>query len=112
MTDPVLSFWEKQAQDFGTSDLATAPDHYYRELEINRIKDVLAGLTHNTILDVGCGNGYSTIKLAQIFPDATLIGIDYSEKMIDAAKQAAGRPGFPMRNSSLATSLPFPSTSN
>ena len=24
MTDPVLSFWEKQAEDFGTSDLATS----------------------------------------------------------------------------------------
>jgi len=94
MTDPVHSFWEKQAQDFGTSDLATAPDHYYRELEIGRIKDVIAGLTHNTILDVGCGNGYSTIKLAQIFPDATIVGIDYSGKMVDAAKAAAGQAGI------------------
>src|SRR3954453_18673055 len=94
MTDPVHSFWEKQAQDFGTSDLATAPDHYYRELEISRIKDVIAGLSHNTILDIGCGNGYSTIKLAQIFPDATIIGIDYSGKMIDAANAAAGQAGI------------------
>ena len=94
MADPVLSFWEKQAEDFGTSDLATAPDHHYRELEISRIKDVIAGLPHKTILDVGCGNGYSTIKLAQIFPDATIIGIDYSAKMIDAARDAAGQAGI------------------
>ena len=90
MVDPVKAYWEKQAQHHATSDLATAPDHAYRELEIRKIKENIANINdRGSILDVGCGNGFSTIELAKEFPTSMFIGIDYSESMIKAAQKAA-----------------------
>jgi len=39
-----------------------------------------------SILDVGVGPGYSLIKLADKFPDATMIGVDPSPEMIQLAR--------------------------
>lgn len=38
------------------------------------------------ILDVGCGDGALTAKLAEIVPDGSVMGIDASEGMINAAQ--------------------------
>ena len=81
--DSIKDFWDKQADKYKTSDLATAPDHHYRELEISRILPHLSDGSH--ILDIGCGNGYSTLKFAIENPGATILGVDYSEKMIKQA---------------------------
>ncbi|MGI6453706.1 MAG: methyltransferase domain-containing protein [Syntrophomonadaceae bacterium] len=40
-----------------------------------------------TILDVGCGNGCSTKKLQEIFPGATVYGLDFSEPMLELARE-------------------------
>lgn len=73
----------------GPSDLATAPDHFYRTVEIEAIKRVVSNLKHDTILDVGCGNGYTTLQLAKEFPDATIVGVDFSPAMIEEANKVA-----------------------
>lgn len=39
------------------------------------------------VLDVGCGNGWATRKLAQIAPGVQAIGIDVSPKMIARAEE-------------------------
>lgn len=39
------------------------------------------------VLDVGCGNGFSTKIYARKFPQIEFIGLDYSEKMISYAKK-------------------------
>jgi len=52
-----------------------------------------AGLTDpmrqevKTVLDVGCGTGSSTARLQAMFPEAAVVGIDLSEKMIAAAEE-------------------------
>jgi SAM-dependent methyltransferase len=87
MTDAVKSYWDNQAASFGQSDLATAPDHFYRNLEI---REILRHLRYNeNVLDVGCGNGYST-KIFRDKTTSTFVGIDYSEKMIEQAKKLEG----------------------
>lgn len=83
MNDKVKEFWDNQAKEFGASDLATAPDHYYRELEIEKIIEHL--IENERVLDVGCGNGYST-RLFSGMVDGTYAGLDYSEKMIKEAE--------------------------
>jgi ubiquinone/menaquinone biosynthesis C-methylase UbiE len=90
----VHGFWEEQADKFGESDKATAPDHNYRKLEIKRMIEVIALMGHDSILDVGCGNGYSTMQLALVFPHSMIIGIDFSEKMVDLATLAAKKAGI------------------
>lgn len=87
MTDTVKKFWGNQAIQHGTSDLATAPDHYYRELEIKAILKAIGRLKRDTILDVGCGNGYSTLAIAKKYPEAEITGIDYSAQMIVEANK-------------------------
>jgi SAM-dependent methyltransferase len=84
-TGGTKGFWDQQARTHGASDLATNPDHYYRELEIECILRAVKALTPTTILDVGCGNGFTTEMLAKAFPDAEIVAIDYSEAMIDEA---------------------------
>lgn len=79
-TAKVKEFWDQQAETYGASDIATAPDHFYREMEIRRIIDNLVDGEY--VLDVGCGNGYSTIKFAKINPNSGFTGIDYSSVMI------------------------------
>lgn len=39
------------------------------------------------ILDIGCGIGYSSYCLQEMYPDAEIVGIDLSEKGIEIAKQ-------------------------
>lgn len=45
----------------------------------------LAG--HERILDLGCGDGALTVKLAELVPDGLVLGIDASESMIATAKK-------------------------
>ena len=39
------------------------------------------------ILDLGCGDGITTEKLAQLVPDGQVVGIDSSHGMIESAKK-------------------------
>jgi len=88
----VLGFWENQAKEFGPSFLATIPDRHYRMLEIRRIGEQFRG-ADGSVLDVGCGNGFSTFHYAKAFPDTQFLGIDYSAEMIDhAQKQLVATP--------------------
>lgn len=85
----VKEFWDNQAAEFGASDLATAPDHAYRDHEI---RSIIPHITGEWIGDVGCGNGYSTFKFHEAHPSKHFIGLDYSEKMIlSAAAEAIHR---------------------
>ena len=85
----VKQFWDEQAKTFQESDLATAPDHYYREMEIDR---VLAHLSNGqTVLDVGCGNGYSTLCFSKALPSSKIVGVDYSDSMIRHANVALAK---------------------
>lgn len=85
LNDDIKRFWDNQAKEFGVSDLATAPDHAYRGLEI---KAIIPHIRGQRILDVGCGNGYSTFEFAKSYPRKWFLGIDYSAKMIEQANTA------------------------
>ena len=44
----------------------------------------LAG--HESVLDLGCGDGRTTLRLAECVPNGTVLGIDASNGMISAAR--------------------------
>ncbi|WKZ26167.1 MAG: class I SAM-dependent methyltransferase [Candidatus Paceibacterota bacterium] len=85
----IKKFWDNMAIEHKQSELATAPDSFYRQLEVNRIEDYLRDSTK--VLDIGCGNGYSTIKFAEKFKKSSFVGVDYSGEMIKYARQAANK---------------------
>lgn len=53
---------------------------------INKYVDKLK-ININKILDIGCGTGFYTRKLANMFSDASVVGIDPSEEMIEACRR-------------------------
>lgn len=84
----IREYWDSRAIESGTAPAATTQDIHLRSLEIKTIIAALEKLglrTGQTVLDVGCGNGYSTFAIARALPDARFIGIDYSAPMIEFA---------------------------
>ncbi|CAK1361308.1 putative methyltransferase [Cercospora beticola] len=45
------------------------------------------------ILDVGCGSGEITVDVAEMFPEAQVVGLDVSAAMLESAKVYAERRG-------------------
>lgn len=58
-------------------------------------------LQPNRILDVGCGVGQLVAELAQKWPEAKIIGLDYSPGMIEKARQMYNAPNVEYRMGSL-----------
>lgn len=81
----IKEYWESQAEKFGDSHAASWGDNYMIALEIGMIAEHIK--TGNTILDIGCANGYSAFKQLESHKQISITGIDFSEKMIEAAKK-------------------------
>lgn len=43
------------------------------------------------VLEIGCGTGYLTEKLAQLWPKAEIVAVDISEAMVNQAQKRLGR---------------------
>jgi SAM-dependent methyltransferase len=84
--DDVRQFWEDRAREFGSDCRATLADTALRMLEIRTMRRELKKRAPRIVLDVGCGNGFSTRWLASRFPSVQFTGVDYSTGMIDQCK--------------------------
>jgi len=80
--DEIRKFWDEQAARFGSSSEASMPDEFLTRKEIEQLQVYVND--GDRILDVGCGNGYTTLRLAQS-KRITIKGIDYSGEMIMVA---------------------------
>lgn len=69
----------------------------------------LTGTQPEVVLDLGCGTGQLTQRLTEQFPDAEVVGIDYSVGMLDEASDRVGIRADLMRAD--AQYLPFRSAS-
>jgi ubiquinone/menaquinone biosynthesis C-methylase UbiE len=81
----IIDYYRKRAT---TDRYATSPDINLREVEIEYIGRSLE--SNKKILDVGCGNGYSTLCHAASYQSA-FIGIDFVPEMIEAADTMMGQ---------------------
>jgi len=71
-------YWDNQAKEHGSKLEATQPDPYVKRLEVKAISPWLKG----RVLDIGCGNGHSTVQYAELPSVEFIVGVDYSEEMI------------------------------
>ena len=56
-----------------------------------------AGHTIRRVIDLGCGPGVATARLAEEFPSATVVAVDGSAAMLARAEARAARLGFASR---------------
>jgi ubiquinone/menaquinone biosynthesis C-methylase UbiE len=80
----VAKYWDDNAPAW--IDGVRAGYDAYRDYGTNpAFFGILPGLKDKRVLDVGCGEGFNTRKLAEL--GAEIVGIDISEAMIEAARQ-------------------------
>jgi SAM-dependent methyltransferase len=102
-----LDFWEARSS-LGLA--AGSGDTNLKWLEIDAISKSVG--QPSTVLDAGCGNGITLASLAAALPDCFFFGFDYSQGMVNAAKNLMQERTFFDRVSICQASLldPFPST--
>jgi 2-polyprenyl-3-methyl-5-hydroxy-6-metoxy-1,4-benzoquinol methylase len=100
----IQQYFEREAGDFDASygssknikDVVRRASYFYNRRPIeNRLNALLQlmgeDVANKTILEVGCGPGVYSIRLAH--KGATVSAIDYSHSMVDLARQNVGRAG-------------------
>jgi SAM-dependent methyltransferase len=70
-------------------------DHYDTSLRehLELLHDLAAIRPHESVLDIGCGNGTSTIDAARAASDGRALGVDLSSEMLSRARRAASVAG-------------------
>ena len=98
MTTDIRQYWDDRARAAAGKPSATTDDVYLRNLESMVLLDELQSILGERVirvLDVGCGDGKTTLDLAQRFPSASFLGIDFSPEMIASAKTLASSCSCP-----------------
>lgn len=62
----------------------------HRKIADRLFDRVVKEYTPSSLLDVGCGTGYLTVKFKERFPQSTITGLDFSPGMIEAARPKHG----------------------
>src|SRR5689334_11928463 len=83
----VGAWWEGRARDSAHAR-AYAQAAAYMRAELAR-----RGRTPRLLIDYACGGGHLLVELARRFPEAILIGLDGSEKMLERARNRLARAG-------------------
>ncbi len=84
--EQIRQFWGDKAKAYGQSASASWSDHSVIEMEIREIVKRLAN--GERVLDVGCGNGYSTVQFASQ-KRISVRGLDYVPQMVEQARLRA-----------------------
>lgn len=79
----VAQYWDKNALSW-TEGVRAGHDVYREHVNNPAFFEILPDLTGQTVLDVGCGEGFNTRLFADL--GAHVTGVDISPKMIEAAK--------------------------
>jgi ubiquinone/menaquinone biosynthesis C-methylase UbiE len=84
----IQQYWDDRAIRAKLNPNATTDDVYLRELEIRTFAETIKRQKKLNlyVLDLGCGDGFTTLKIAKEFPDIRFLGVDYSDNMIANAK--------------------------
>ena len=88
--DQIRRYWEERAATDASSQ-STTQDVYLREIEARVLGEQVTKLRPRRVLDVGCGDARTTIRLATDHPQSQFSGGDYALSMLknSAANVAA-----------------------
>jgi ubiquinone/menaquinone biosynthesis C-methylase UbiE len=90
--DHIKEYWELSGLKYGESHWASWGDNWMIDLEINTIgKHIKHG---DSVLDVGCANGYSTFRQAESHELASITGVDFASSMVAAAQKTKQQKGL------------------
>jgi ubiquinone/menaquinone biosynthesis C-methylase UbiE len=95
MTDHIHDYWEGQARKHGAAPDASWGDVHAIALEVETISRHLAD--GDSVLDVGCANGYSAFQQLERRRLKKLTGVDFAPTMIAAAQAAHAQRGLGAR---------------
>ena len=104
---------EHQSCCFSGTDRFFRPGYAYSLVDhwIPSLDGVKAKLDRGAkIVDIGCGFGSSSILMAQSFPNSTVIGYDFHEPSIIAAREKAKRAGVTNVEFHVAAAKDYPGT--
>lgn len=73
-----------RTNDIVKSDIMSH-NEIYPNYRVTTIKKILGDFSPMTIVDIGCGLGFTTDKFRSVYPKANLLGIDISKDAIDYA---------------------------
>ncbi len=101
MAEKIRQYWQQRAAESNGDVTATTNDVYLRELEHATVTEALRSFDlpgGATMLDVGCGDGYTTLHVARNLPRFDVTGIDYADAMVElAAQRLADSPDLQQR---------------
>lgn len=83
--DEIKKYWEKRAAA-DSSAQSTTQDYYLREIEVNVLCERLGKYSPILVADVGCGDGRTTLRIANDFRNTTFLGFDYAPSMVKNAQ--------------------------
>jgi SAM-dependent methyltransferase len=89
----MMAFWSERVGRFGTDPRSNTNDIWLREVELEAVEEQIAKCCPSRVLDFGCANGYTTVRLARNHPQIRFLGVDINPDMIDAAKEGAAGLG-------------------
>jgi len=95
----IKSYWNERALNSHGKPNATTDDIFLRKLEektiINQISKNYSEEQKFFTLDLGCGDGATTLKIAENFPNSSITGLDFSEAMIENANNNSLKKKYP-----------------
>ncbi len=92
--------------DFLNRLLSFGRDRYWRKFAVSQLPMVKEGL----FLDAATGTGDVALEIVKQRPDAKIIGVDFSEQMVELGKRKISKTGYQNKieiRSGDITSLPF-----
>lgn len=99
LSSKIRTYWNDRAKETSSSSVqATTYDVFLRDKEIAKFKQKIGEANlpaGSTVVDLGCGDGHTTVSVAAAFPTLRFVAVDWSDEMlVHARRRCASHPGL------------------
>jgi len=91
--EQIRKYWEERAAS-DSSAQSTTHDYFMREIEYRVLNDAIERHRPSTVIDIGCGDAWTTVRLATACQAIRFLGCDYSETMVKNARANLAAAGI------------------